>query len=411
MFQYPSIYEITEDTSENEFDRILDNWLRRSMEPETERNEIVAFLEAVKFTRKTNLLEIFVETMIENSPGESIYIDYNEKESQKDVLPYLANLLTNSLNEGILDIIVQVFDPEYYGIVEGLMSVNNPDYLNTGIRNLRYIFKDVRSELDKNSVETLYDKAKESGIPLLEIYLSEELEELNKSYAEIPEWIITNDVLYTHRELVESLKLPEINKWVSISPEEDAQYMCTLAEEDKDLEQLYVDLLEKFNELPKSEREELITKINTNNTLMLLALDEEMFRVLGGCLPMGEAYELKVKSKDPCLMYGGCRANTCYENHNVNFETEEPLIHNPVGRGLLGELEWFTGRCDNQACLLYIRRKHYAVRMPMESGGWMGCFCSFGCIIACLPEDNETRLRLTEGFEKIYKGVGIYERL
>jgi hypothetical protein len=397
MLQYPPIYDITEETSEDEFVEMLNYWMRELMETDRERDEVVKFLEAVNITGSTDLLKIFVEIMAENNPIE-------------DTLPYLSKLLTHEVNEPILDQIVQVFDPEYYETVRGLMGVHSPDYLNIGINNVRYIFREVRSNLDKDTIELLYDKAKELSMPLLELYLSSELEELNKSYAKIPEWIIFNDTIYTHKQLVESLKLPIIENWVSISPEKDAEYMCSLAEEDKDLETLYVDLLDAFRDKTKAEREELITKINKNNKLMMLSLDEEMFRVLGGCLAMGEAYELEVKSKDPCLMYGGCRAYTCYENHNVNFETEEPLIHNPVGRGLLAELEWFTGRCDNPGCLLYIKQKHYAVRMPLESGGWIGCFCSFGCIKACLPEDNETRFRLTEGFENIYKGVGIYER-
>lgn len=393
---YVSLSNINEDTSEDDFTRIVELWMKQSISEDNEREQVVEFLKAVESTQTTDLLKVFVEIMKENNVTE-------------DDLPYLSNLLTHRINHSILDIIVQVFDPEYYETVRGLMGVYSPDYLDIGIMNVKYIFQD--SSPETGTVLQLYDKAKELSMPLLEIYLSNVLEEINTNYAEIPVWIIPTECSYiTHKQLLESLQMPVIEKWVSVSVEEDAEYMCSIAEENYDLDTLYVDLIDAFEVKSKDQREELITWVNTNNTLMNMSLDLEMFRVLGGCLAMGEAYNLKLVSKDPCSMYGGCRAYTCYENQNVNFDTNEPIIDNPVAEGLLKKLEWFKGRCENPGCQLHIRKKHYAVRMPMESGGWLGCYCSFECIKLCLPEDNETRFRLTEGFEKIYNQAGIYER-
>ena len=39
---------------------------------------------------------------------------------------------------------------------------------------------------------------------------------------------------------------------------------------------------------------------------------------------------------------------------------------------------WFTGRC--QTCLRSIRDLSHAVRLPVEEGGWSGCYCSVDCI-------------------------------
>jgi hypothetical protein len=40
--------------------------------------------------------------------------------------------------------------------------------------------------------------------------------------------------------------------------------------------------------------------------------------------------------------------------------------------------DWFSGFCNN--CHLRIRRRVHSLRIPMPSGGWLGCYCSFKCL-------------------------------
>lgn len=40
--------------------------------------------------------------------------------------------------------------------------------------------------------------------------------------------------------------------------------------------------------------------------------------------------------------------------------------------------EWFSGFCNN--CHFRIRRKVHSLRIPMPTGGWLGCYCSFKCL-------------------------------
>jgi len=40
---------------------------------------------------------------------------------------------------------------------------------------------------------------------------------------------------------------------------------------------------------------------------------------------------------------------------------------------------WFTGRCE--VCARSIRDLSHAVRLPVEEGGWSGCYCSIDCIM------------------------------
>jgi len=46
---------------------------------------------------------------------------------------------------------------------------------------------------------------------------------------------------------------------------------------------------------------------------------------------------------------------------------------------------WFTGNCDN--CLKKIKKMEYAVRKPIFTGGWNGCFCSFKCVLDKINEE------------------------
>lgn len=40
--------------------------------------------------------------------------------------------------------------------------------------------------------------------------------------------------------------------------------------------------------------------------------------------------------------------------------------------------DWFVGYC--QRCATRINNRYYAVRIPVVSGGWTGCFCSIPCM-------------------------------
>ena len=47
---------------------------------------------------------------------------------------------------------------------------------------------------------------------------------------------------------------------------------------------------------------------------------------------------------------------------------------------------WFTGKC--KVCLRGIRDASHAVRLPLEEGGWNGCYCS----IDCIRQDDTVRI-------------------
>ncbi|CAH6420407.1 Hypothetical protein POVR2_LOCUS151 [uncultured virus] len=389
-----SLLPVNDLTDLEQFEQRVRDWLQFEMSVDVERADVINFLEQAVAAQREDLVELFVEIMREEVPRE-------------EEMPYLAYLLTHKLSDDVLDSLVQAFEPEYYHMVSGLLTSLNEDHIAMGIANVKRIF--AGWELDRDALELLQHEAVEKESTLIADYLTAELEQDEDNYAVVPEWIIPGK--RSHSDLIASIVLPNIQPWISKSAEDDARYVASLVEEDRDIEDVYNQLVSVFSTQTAYERQEQLSKLVEQNSLMLLQDDPEIFRVLGPCLPMGPAYELKLKSLDPCNMYGGCRSYTCYENHNLNADTSEALIENPVGNGRLAELEWFTGRCNNPECKLLIRKKSHALRMPVvNEGGWLGCYCSFYCLRSVADDSSDALTNLLAIFEGKYLQHGIYER-
>jgi hypothetical protein len=80
-----------------------------------------------------------------------------------------------------------------------------------------------------------------------------------------------------------------------------------------------------------------------------------------------------------CSQYGGCRMFLCSEFADVDEEYDGTNVDDdPV--------DWFTGTCDK--CDAVIAKRRYAVRIPLEDGGWMGTYCSIDCLKQDVAEDD-----------------------
>lgn len=392
-----SLLPISDRTTHERFESRVRQWLRINISIEQERRDVQELFSEVaanNTSHTVSLLELFVEIM----RGEIAH---------EDEMPYLSYVLTHDLEDDVLDMIVQTFDPEYFEMVSGLLYSQNEDHIGLGIRNIRYIFQG--AELDRSALEHLYSGAYEKGLAQLTEYITSELEGSRSEYAPIPEWMIPGN--RTHSRLIDALSIEAPPRWVSKSAEADARYIASLVEDDKDIEDVFEQLVDKLRAMTVSDREDMISDLVKQNNLMLLALNPELFRVLGPCLAMGQAYEMRLKSRDPCNMFGGCRVYTCHENENLDPNTSELIIEDPVTSGRLHELEWFTGRCANEQCKLLIRKKCHAVRLPIPTeGGWLGCYCSFFCLRQVAAESSDVIMNLLAAFEGQYLEWGIYER-
>ena len=107
--------------------------------------------------------------------------------------------------------------------------------------------------------------------------------------------------------------------------------------------------------------------------------DENLARVLGPsnqyCSTVDIDDEFDTEEDSYCSLYGGCRMLTC-----IHFELDEPDVETET----IGD--WFTGycrKCDNQ-----IPNRYCAVRKPVYRGGWMHCYCSWGCVRDSISQES-----------------------
>lgn len=70
---------------------------------------------------------------------------------------------------------------------------------------------------------------------------------------------------------------------------------------------------------------------------------------------------------------------------------------------------WFTGSCD--WCWTRIQSPRYAVRKPIESGGWRGQYCSWDCVRLDCAEFEEVGRQMTFFYDKQCSEFGIYDHI
>lgn len=246
----------------------------------------------------------------------------------------------------------------------------------------------------------------ESDCPLLEVFETQIdlLLLATNTKAELPTYIIEQNPLRTHQELVDSLaNLPDN---VIPSTEENvakmvvetmlAEGVITRADIPK---QMRIEL-EKLATMTENERSEVLYNHSRLQLEIKTKSNDEYFRVLGPCFSGYRPLILDKNSPNPCCRNGGCRMFTCVEYEDEDDEENLRFTHPEL-------IEWFTNSCDS--CQNTEFKKHEAVRMPI--GGWKGCYCSWECVKNDLKGSvYSTNLDLCDIFSNAMKMIGIYDR-
>lgn len=97
--------------------------------------------------------------------------------------------------------------------------------------------------------------------------------------------------------------------------------------------------------------------------------------------PVNTIYTLHPSLLDPthdCCKYGGCHMLLCNEFEQVYSDGDQ--IDVMAADEELYVRDWFRKSCDNPKCQQRIAKRLYAVRRPLNHGGWSGCYCSFECM-------------------------------
>ncbi len=150
--------------------------------------------------------------------------------------------------------------------------------------------------------------------------------------------------------------------------------------------------IEKINSTIKKYNDPIFTNIKNHFSLLTVKEKTQFYNkinnsdIVDDTIHFREFGPVNCISVDPesdhiCSLYGGCRMLTCSEFELYDEDgTELDLLDEYTCT------EWFRGCCD--ICPEKIRKKHYAVRLPLEGGGWSGCYCSFNCLKKISPNDH-----------------------
>lgn len=92
--------------------------------------------------------------------------------------------------------------------------------------------------------------------------------------------------------------------------------------------------------------------------------DIPIFREYGPVNTLYNSSSDSLPDDHKCAKLGGCRmlSCTCFERSDQEDEIVE---------------KWFYGSCD--ICKVIIEKEEYAFRLPLDQGGWIGCYCHGDC--------------------------------
>lgn len=223
---------------------------------------------------------------------------------------------------------------------------------------------------------------------LVKDYIKTRMVEKDK-FIKPPRWIINEyNHLPTESELMEKINLDipeypteEIIRDLSLTPSQFEQFTNQ----------------QKRTILQKYDKQKYRLGLNYNN---------ELTKTLG---PANTQLSEDLTEDHICTIYGGHRMLTCFEFEDQYLNDEEvddfDANYNDESRK---KTEWFHYGCD--WCENKIQHKHYAVRKPLYTGGWIGCYCSIQCIRDSLNVTDVMEQELVNILEEELYNVGIQDR-
>lgn len=250
-------------------------------------------------------------------------------------------------------------------------------------------------------------------------------------------------------ELDQDLPLPRMKTFINNQIEQKGpfvgapQYMIPSDQTDEELEDVEVELSTTVESLSLEEKVDLLAagletegislegieqhRDNIKKEIELMSLEDqtvlldpilrdvnlteltnniELFRRFGPNHPVYGTPLDDSDSAEPCQRFGGCRMFLCVCSETVRDEGELgrtlDVIYEPE------DVDWFRGFCD--FCHRKIAKECYAVRRALDSGGWLGCYCSWKCVRDDTPNNELAIHALINHFEDKVNDLKIYDR-
>jgi hypothetical protein len=259
---------------------------------------------------------------------------------------------------------------------------------------------------DSATAETLLSQCKDKFNDTMATFVREQLIKPILSPASKPKWVFNLEpVLPSHDELItraDAIVAKHHPKKIQVLEVDDAVKLIIAGlsqqgltpEETEETQQF---LHGMYQSLTPGQKQAVLEQHQRTKETYSLSDDKNLFIWLG---PTNMYIHADLTHDHRCCKYGGCRMLLC--RCFVSDPTEgdfTPFDDND-------ELDWFTGACD--ICGQGIDHFWYAVRMPVNSGGWKNTYCSFSCLEKDIEDD------LTHGLVSILRanidGKGIQDR-
>lgn len=302
---------------------------------------------------------------------------------------------------------------------EQLTRDDSPETLEAVIRIVSIFDLANNRERINYLIGLLQENESESKVEMLKIkqYLNSLYKELAPTAA-IPEHMIPGnsgpDKELPDADLLEDVEVEIAEPDIEDIPTEEMADLLTegLLNEGfniDDIDRARDEIKDRLDAVDLETKKAMMLPTLKQNELQSLHDDEELFRIFGPSHPVDNN---PLDGETPCGMYGGCRLFlcVCHETNGQSALVDNDLFNDdPVDpQDDIFITDWFTGNCQN--CNLKIAKRCYAVRQPLVSGGYRGCYCSWKCVREGTVDNEIGIFALVDNIERKMKDIGIYDR-
>lgn len=357
--------------------------IKRQIQDFTDVNVIKACLNQLPIGQVSNdnaerLITAFLQVAVQANNREAtrmIVEEFGQMRSHIDYLPPVTNLFLNSyLTRDMVKFVVESF-PDIEPIQYYVDLVNFPDDL-TAIK-LVADFATLLPELTNEEWKLLYqmtEDVEEEEYPnqMLRAYFQSKVAETGDCVSR-PEWVINvpvEDILPIPPDL------PTVKEAVDLLLEDMKNRMIATDKSGESVDILHGPeiremLIAQYSIATITEKIKMLETVKDMPSFDSTAL----FREHG---PINTMYNIR-SFHDPnheCIKYGGCTMFDCAEFEQMNIHGDDLDIMTIDEH--VEELDWFRGSCD--VCLKKMSSRYHCVRLPLQHGGWRGCYCSVECL-------------------------------
>lgn len=344
-----------------------------------------------------------------NKPAIRVIINaFEPNYTDRYQLPLLNQILMDLRfeDEVVAFVLREYPDKSYLELASHFISYDDDPNIMTGLVRL----EELRGPLSEDeyrellNLATADDRYNRTAIHFFSYQL-----DTKSSYAPIPQWVRN----FTGEETLpydDEIVIPEPEPLI-LAPLANTEEIINLLTEglrtagrsQEDAELAQIDLHKRLAVTTPEQEMELTRTALENKARHNLANDEDIFAILG---PVNTIYDDNLLESDSrlCSKYGGCRMLCCIEFEDF-LNPDENIVY-PISE--YSPTEWFTGAC--QVCHRRIRRPAHALRMPLEHGGWKGCYDSEDCLRQD-AEDNILINALIDTTLQQLNKIGIQDRL